>query len=422
MRKPIYDQNTERLMLILCESNNHVSSRITEDHFYSPQHRSIFEAIKTLILREGSCSSVSILREIKASGNNALSSYTADLFASEDFLYSRIEQFDAAFKILSDLKLRREIAKFADNALDEAYTQEDAQGLYTKLKKGISKLSETSSVKLHHAKDIMLDIVETWMNGAPSFNGFKSSYQNIDELITGFEYGEVDIIAGRPSMGKTSFAINLLMGVSTQQINSLFISLEMTKKRIVEQMLSIKGNTTRGALLRQNINWDAIHTACNHIASMNILIDDVSRNQYQILESIHSAVRAYNVKEVLIDYFQLISFKVGYGQTRSSVIGVFAYELLALAKELGIHITLLCQLNRDSERREGGKPIMSDLRDSGELEQVASKVLMVFNPFVFTRNPIDEGKLEIIIAKNRGGKPGSVELGFNESTGIFNLY
>lgn len=416
-----YDSKAEQRMLLLLENgNSQLIDQLEIEHFFIPLHQHLFEVMKLLYVRDGRFDGLTIFREAK--GKSWAKDHKISDVLNDELV--TVASWDSLFTILDNLRIRRSLVCYGQKIIRDASLNEDAGLVHSIAKKEFDSVRVQKVETLHSVKNIMFDLANEWekrQNGESGFKGFKTGYYDLDRAIKGYKFGNLDIIAGRPSHGKTTFAINCVINALKQGVKVLFVSLEMSKEEVIQQIMCIIGKMTNDELESSEIDWNKITLACNQLMAYGLWIDDESKTPEAINASIHAAYQKYGIQEVVLDYIQMVDYRQGHNENFSTVVSKFIYQQKHLAKDLDIHYSVISQLNRDPGKREGGKPILTDLKDSGGLEQAAYKVLMIFNGYIHDPEENSFGQIEILIRKNRRGKLGSVMLGFSDTTEIYNL-
>jgi replicative DNA helicase len=253
--------------------------------------------------------------------------------------------------------------------------------------------------------------------GGKGHLGVQSGFADLDSLLSGFQKGDLIIIASRPSMGKTSFALNIAQNVAIEakQAVALF-SLEMSRENLVHRLLCSEARVDSHALRNGYVgqrDWPNLTTAASLLSTAPIYIDDSP--SLTVLEMRSRARRLHKEVKlglVFVDYLQLVH-ATGQAENRQQEISLISRSLKALAKELNLPVIALSQLSRAVESRPGShRPVLSDLRESGAIEQDADVVLFLYRAEVYEKIPENEGKAEVIIGKQRNGPLGTVNLTF----------
>tara|TARA_R110000824_G_scaffold171502_8_gene349175 strand:- start:2631 stop:3830 length:1200 start_codon:yes stop_codon:yes gene_type:complete len=373
---------------------------------------------------------------VKRSDKNSYGSDNIDTLVDMFYQHSSTAKyaFDGAVDVLRTFAQRRKL-------------QDISKDLYNKAKDE-SKLSEVIDNTLkelnlaNHGKgsdpskywDLYLKTMDR-LDDKPKdgeVRGYKSGLVDLDNIIGYFHFGHLDIIGARPAMGKTSLAMNFALHASLRNnINTLVISAELEEMELTTQIASIHTGVpiqdmdnaiVEGTELGAK-HWEALTEKSEEAKNLPLWIDDSSCTPREVISSIRDMVASNEIQTVFIDYIQLIkTYNESTQYTRASAIGEFSYDLKRLAKELNVHIVCVCQLNRQVESRPDKRPMLSDLKESGDLEQVAYKVILIYRDEVYNENSEEEGIAELIVAKNRRGKTARARVGFKgECTQFINL-
>lgn len=333
--------------------------------------------------------------------------------------------FEEYIRLVKDKFLRRCLIKLGYEAINSGYiTNMALEDILLEFESKVFNLTtETKSQKLFSSaellNDIFIDLKEKFLNS--SLVGLKSGFPDLDLLIQGFQKSDLIIIAGRPSIGKTALSLNIAINIlQDSKLPILFFSLEMSKEQIMYRLLAMETNVNqmrlRNGKLSQN-DWIKVNKMVNILSKLPLFIDDPSDLSIQNIRSkIKTIMFEQNqVGLVIIDYLQLMqnsSLKI---ETRVQELSQITRSLKILAREFNIPIIALSQLSRNVENRVDKKPILSDLRESGSIEQDADLVLMLYKKAV----SLDQNNIELIIAKQRNGPVGTVKLQFNEKSNKF---
>ena len=277
--------------------------------------------------------------------------------------------------------------------------------------------------------NIFFDLKEKSLN--PGLYGLPSGFYDLDSLTQGFQKSDLIILAGRPSTGKTAFGLNIGLNLTKHfKLPVLFFSFEMSKEQMMYRLLSMETNISQIRLKSGKLNqddWDKINKMIKILSKFPFFIDDTSNLSVQDIRSkIKSLYFEQNkIGLVIIDYLQLIPNSKGKNENRVQELSQITRSLKAIAREFNIPIIALSQLNRGAENRVDQKPILSDLRESGSIEQDADLVLMLYNNPSNNLKSSDDSKfhlIELLIAKQRNGPIGMVNLNFDKTrTKFFNF-
>ncbi len=327
--------------------------------------------------------------------------------------------------IVKDKQLIREIIVAAGEILDEAYDEagETSQKLDEAERKIFAVTDKNISGVASALKDLVLsayELIEKRKGG--HVTGLATGYYELDELTCGLQNGEMIIVAGRPSMGKTTLALNIAehIGVA-EKIPVAIFSLEMGKQQLAERFLCSKSEID-AQLVRKGMlgteDYQKLVEVCGSLSEAPIYIDDSAGLTPLALRAKARRLKSqHDIRCIIVDYLQLMSLGVGRIESRQQEITAISRYLKALARELNIPVVVLSQLNRSPEGREGHRPRMSDLRESGSIEQDADVVMLLHREDYYHRGDKEyqpNSKAEIIIAKQRNGPTGLVSLMFRE--------
>jgi len=263
--------------------------------------------------------------------------------------------------------------------------------------------------------------IESILKGEVNNFAIKTGYKDLDDKIIGLRNSDLIILAGRPSSGKTAFALNLMRNISKDDWTAIF-SLEMSDESLYIRLLSSESKNTYNSIMTGRIHdKPGLSRSIHKINKYKIFIDDTpALSSLEMLTRARKLKRKYNIKALFVDYLQLA---VGKGNSREQEISNITQTLKSIAKELDIPVIALSQLNRSVEQRELKKPQLSDLRESGAIEQEADLVLFMYRPEVYGLQQVDgkptENLAQIIIGKQRNGIIGTVDLVFDKNTMTF---
>jgi replicative DNA helicase len=415
----------EKVMLGLIILNNEMYGKIAaiidSDDFYSEIHRKIFNAIIELNSNSITADLITLKDELQRrnqldeiGGISYISSLVNGLPSLEN-----IEDYAHVIKEKSQF---RDIIEIGDRLANAAYKQEDnVEDIIEKAEKSLFLIRQEAKTPGFEAiKDIakmLWDKVEKIYERGDLLTGLTTGYTDLDNLTSGMQNGELIIIAGRPSMGKTTLSLNIAQHLAVKHKKTIGIySLEMPKDLLVLRMLCSEARVDSKALKNAQLNnqdWSNLAIALCSLAETKIYINDFSGiTPADIKTQARRLKEEHGLDLLIIDYLQLIRPKGRY-ENRQQEITAISLSLKEAAKELNIPIIALSQLSRSPEsRRDDHRPILADLRESGSLEQDADTVLFIYRDEIYNKNTKDKGSAEIIIAKQRNGPVGSVYLTF----------
>jgi replicative DNA helicase len=329
-------------------------------------------------------------------------------------------------KIIKDKQLLRELISATSEILDSAH---DVSGQTDeKLDLAEQKIFAITNKKITGASSAIKDLVTQAYESIEKrqghhVTGLATGFFELDEMTCGLQNGEMIIIAGRPSMGKTALALNIAehVAIIEQQPVAIF-SLEMGKQQLAERFLCsnsrIDSQLVRKGMLSTE-HYQKLVKSCGILSESQIFIDDSAGITPLEMRAKARRLKArYDIKCVLIDYLQLMSLGAGRIESRQQEITTISRYIKAMARELEIPVVVLSQLNRSPEGREGHKPRMSDLRESGSIEQDADVVMLLHREDYYHKGDgdwQDTNNADIIIAKQRNGPTGNIQLTFMQN-------
>ena len=392
------------------------------DDFYKESHRLIYSAIIDLFDRNEPQDLVTVHNELKKKG--LLERAGGPLYLAE--LTETVpvaSNIDYYAKIVRDKALLRRLIQKSSEIASLCY--EEAEDVDDILEYAESAIFELSQLKIrqsfHKINDVLKESIQkvsSLYDKKELITGVPSGFIELDKLTAGFQPSDLIIIAGRPSMGKTAFALNIAQHAAVNHgIPTAIFSLEMSKEQLALRMLCseamVDAHRVRTGFLSQS-DWRKLLDAADNLSKTPIFIDDTPA--LSVLEMRAKARRLkseQNIGLVIVDYLQLMQGRSG-SERREQEISEISRSLKAMAKELNVPVIALSQLNRKVEDRPNKRPQMSDLRESGAIEQDADVIAFIYRDEVYNRDPNNprRGKAEIIVAKQRNGPTGTVLLAF----------
>ncbi|SPM45200.1 replicative DNA helicase [Orientia tsutsugamushi] len=451
----------EQMILGAILINNRALYNINEfllpEHFYEPLHGKIYKSIN-LIISKGISATVISLKNMLGNEPSFDEIGGVDYLAKLTTLALSIVNVNEYGKIVYDLALRRYLIEIGEKIVTNAYSSTLADLAISQIETAESQLYDLGSrgtlskgfTKLQTSIEESWTSISSAIKNKNSINGISSGLLDLDSKLGGFKNSDLIILAGRPSMGKTALGVNLAINAckyflssSTQQNSKVsnitpsvgFFSLEMSSQQISTRILSIESEINSSALFNGKIDEqdvDKLKTVQNEIQKWNFFIDDAPAISISAIRSrARRLKRTHNLAILFVDYLQLIKIDNRRSQyNRVQEISEITQSLKALAKELNISIIALSQLSRAVEQRSDKKPLLSDLRESGSIEQDADIVMLIYREeYYLSRSEphpdsmeyeewfIKQNKCyntaEIIVAKHRNGPVGTVKLHYN---------
>lgn len=406
-----------------------VSEILHPETFYEPRSQKIYKAIQTLSLNEDPVDIMTVVEELKREGTlDDIGGAGYILELSERVASSAHIEYHA--KILAQKYLARQLISFASVIETKAFDETvDVDELMQEAEGSLFELSQKNMRQDYTQIDpVVKQAVEILQKAAANkggLTGIPTGYAKLDDYTSGWQRSDLVIIAGRPAMGKTSFALSLAKNIAVDYDTPIaFFSLEMNNVQLVNRLISnvceIEGKKILNGQLDDE-EWKRLDKNVRKLQAAPIYIDDTpGMSIFELRTKARRLVREKGVQVIMIDYLQLMNASGARFGSRQEEVSTISRSLKGLAKELDIPVLALSQLNRTVEGREGidGKrPQLSDLRESGAIEQDADMVLFVHRPEyyrIFTDEKGNDlhGKAQIIIAKHRKGGTGDVLLNF----------
>jgi len=395
---------------------------VLDDMFYREGHRRLFRAMVSLVERRTVIDPVTLRDELGRRGE-------LDAVGGADYLSELVDAVPTAAnleyhaRIVKDKAILRRLIETSTGIITEAYDgRSTASDLLDKAESRIFQISqERGNEGFARLKEMLwptMERIEALQRSGKSITGVPSGFVDLDRLTSGFQPSELVIVAARPSMGKTAFCLNVATHAAVEGQGVAVFSLEMSRDQLVQRMLTAEARVD-SQRVRQGGLRDADFTnlarAAGVLQSCPVWIDDTPSLSLLEMRSKARRLKAENdIKMVVVDYLQLMR-SPEYAENRVQEISDISRSLKALARELEVPVVALSQLSRASEQRGGERrPILSDLRDSGAIEQDADLVLFIHRPEYYDReDESKKGMADIMLAKNRNGPTGDVQLRFS---------
>lgn len=414
---------------ILMDSSgmNKIVEILAPDCFYSPANQIIYECVFTLynqnkpidILTVGEYLSANDLLK-KVGGREYLNDLMMDTILTSNISYYA--------NIIKDNAVKRQLINAGSSIIEATYNNAESQDSLESAEKLIFAISQQkTSQDLEQLTHLLMDTVEQIeyrFNNRGTYTGVPSGYYEMDSLTAGFQKSDLIILAARPSMGKTAFALNIAQNVAIRsKIPVAVFSLEMSKYQLTQRILCAEGEVDAQRVRTGELQpkeWEKITGIMNTLHDAPLHIDDTAGLS---VSEIRAKCRRLKMKHpdlglIVIDYLQLVEDRSS--QDRIQQISSISRGLKSLARELDVPIIALSQLSRKVEERADKRPMLSDLRESGAIEQDADIVMFIYREEYYDKdNPELKNKAQVIIAKQRNGPTGNFELLFQGSTTKF---
>ena len=406
-----------------------VCETLRPESFYEPRNQMVYTAIRDLSMAERPVDILTVTEQLAKQGT--LDEVGGPGYVTE--LSSRVASsanIEYHANIIAQKSLARQLISFASVVETKAFDETiDVEELMQEAEGSLFELSQRNMKKDYTAIDPVLSqavkVIQAAAANTDGLTGVSTGYYKLDDITSGWQASDLVIIAGRPAMGKTSFALSMAKNIAADMKTPMaFFSLEMSNVQLVNRLISnaceIQGSKILNGQLSRD-EWDRLDKRIVNLQGAPLFIDDTpGLSVFELRTKARRLVREHGVKLIMIDYLQLMNANgVRFG-SRQEEVSTISRSLKGLAKELNIPILALSQLNRGLESREGNegkRPMLSDLRESGAIEQDADMVCFVHRPEYY-RIFQDEhgndlhGMAQIIIAKHRKGATGDVLLNF----------
>jgi len=405
---------------------------LSKDLFYSDANAKIFEAIKYLREKLISIDMTTVTEELE--NRKQLKQIGGIEYITEIINFvPTAANVDEYIRIVEEKAILRRLIEEATQIVTSGYNQEEDinEVLDSAEKKILNVVKTKKGTEFRSIQDVLLKTqsdLETLSKQKNEITGIPTGFYDLDKVTSGLHDNELIIIAARPAMGKTAFALNLATNIAmnTDKTVALF-NMEMSGEQLALRMLSsvgqIEANKLRSGKLEHH-DWKKFNEAMSRLAETKLFIDDTAGMTISEIKA--KCRRLYNSEGglgiVIIDYLQLISGSARYAGNRQQEVSEISRSLKTLAMELNIPVIALAQLSRTVEGREDKRPLLSDLRESGSIEQDADIVAFLYREDYYTKQiSIDENtsKSEFIIAKNRSGPTTTVDLIFRRNVSTF---
>lgn len=411
-------------VLIDQEAQTDILSTLSQDDFYSEAHRNIFKAMQNIFSKSIPVDFVTLTSELEVEKK-------LESVGGIDYItyLTNVVPSAANFKHYCDIvvsnSVRRSLIKGGQAIIEEAFQNADEKNAMQNAEKTIFDLSQkdsSSGLELVGRPggvlaDVLKEISEIAENQG-KMRGIPTGFRDLDAVTNGLNKSDLILLAARPGVGKTSFAMNIALNVALNEGKKVAIfALEMSRSQLVQRALASIAKVNLTHILRGTMDqeeWKRIWTAEKKLAQSALFIDDNSTvTPLDIISKCRKLKMTEGLDLIVIDYLQLMTAnKKGTRENRTQEVSDLTRMLKVAAKDLNVPIILLSQLSRNVEQREDHKPILADLRESGSIEQDADIVMFLYNPENYndvTTND-EPGTVYLIIAKHRSGSTGEIKL------------
>jgi replicative DNA helicase len=401
-----------------------VADRVVKTDFYRREHQLIFQAIGSLADRSQPFDVVTLAEELERRGelNAAGGLAYVGALASDTPSAANIRAYA---EIVREHSVKRQLIRVGTEIADSAFHPEgrNAAELLDVAEQKVFDIAQQKAkdsggfVSIKPLLTRAVDRIELLYARSEPITGLSTGFADLDDMTSGLQPADLIVIAGRPSMGKTSFAMNIAENVAIKSRKPVAVySMEMPGESLTMRMMSSLGRIDQHRVRTGRLDdeeWPRLTSAVSLLSEASIFIDDsAALTPTEVRARARRLMREQGeLGLIVIDYLQLMQAP-GENETRATEISIISRSLKALAKELHVPVIALSQLNRNLEQRPNKRPVMSDLRESGSIEQDADIVIFIYRDEVYHEDSPDKGIAEIIIGKQRNGPIGTVRLTF----------
>ena len=395
-----------------------IANLIAADDFYLPEHREIYGAMQSMYLKSKNIDVVTLIEELTQSGVYSDAGGREYLKLVAETVPTAANAKDYA-KIVRDKAILRQLIEAGEDIAEVSYAGDDeAEALVEYAEGKIYRIAEGRENKnFIHIRDALVQVYERLQalnNDPEALRGTPTGFDALDNTIVGMGKADLVLIGARPGMGKTAFAMNIAVEAAYKTKKTVCVfNLEMSAEQLANRMLSaeaqIDSYKMRSGELSKPDDWNAIALASSRLSETEILIDDTPGITVTGMKS--KLRRVKNLGLVVVDYLQLMQGDRRI-DNRVQEVAEISRGLKLMAKELEVPVICCAQLSRGPENRTDKRPMLSDLRDSGAIEQDADIVLFLYRDEYYKEETVDQSVAEVIIAKNRHGSLGRVKLGW----------
>ena len=412
-----------------------VCEELNKDMFFSDANKKIFEAIYNLHQEKKPLDTTVLINEIEKYDNiNSLGGvdYLSDVIDS----VATASNIDYYIDIIREKALRRKLAEVSTSITTSCYDEKtETNDIIDNAEKSIFSVTKArKSGEFKSISEVMKttqERLEDLARNDKEITGISTGFYDFDKLTSGLHENELIIIAARPAMGKTAFAVNIAVNAAiSSKKNVALFNLEMSAEQLAMRMISATGgidqNKLRTGRLEHN-DWKKVNEAMSELSDTNLYIEDASGISMSEIRAKcrRLATEGPGLGLIVIDYLQLIEGGSKYAGNRQQEVSEISRSLKTMAMELSVPVVALAQLSRSVELRENKRPIMSDLRESGSIEQDADIVAFLYRDDYYNKSASEQTNIsvtELIIGKHRNGNTGTIELLFERNMSNFTNY
>ena len=416
----------ERSILGLVIVNNNLINILLEkmrsDYFYDPANKIIFDAIRSLNFANKPVDYTTIADELEKEENLKSIGGVAYLYGLLEPSYYAAN-IEAYMEIVKEKAILRNLLGLGREVISDVYqSKDDSEALIGRFSEKLFRMSDYSTeeglTKLETIVPSTYQYMIEMKDNEGSLTGITTGFKDLDRQLSGLQNSDLVLLAARPSVGKTALGINIGINAAKAGKRVAVFSLEMSKRQISQRIISMLSMVELQNIISGNItdeDWQVLFTKVDQIKDLDVFIDDTaSISLTELRAKAKRKKQETGLDLIVIDYLQLMTTDSNRIENRQQEISNISRGLKALAKELNIPVLALSQLSRKSEERTNKRPILSDLRESGAIEQDADVVMMLYRDDYYNEDTAHPNVLEVIIGKHRNGPTGTVYLHFNK--------
>jgi len=390
---------------------------VSPEDFYNKANQEIFSAMRDMYNAGKACDIVTVTEEMKNRGTLAAAGGSAYISGLTSDIPSTTNAAEYA-KIIAEKAALRRLIQTSEEIRENCYgSKESSENIMDAAEKKIFAIAESGQKRDYTSiKDVMfsdMDIISKRSQTTGSLTGITSGFRDLDDKLGGFQKSDLVIVAARPGMGKTAFALNIALNAAEKgNGNVLIFSMEMSKEQLGQRLISMKANVDMEDISKGNLqgdSWKEIIMASETIGNCSINIDDTPNpSLYEIRNKCRRMKADQGLDLIVVDYLQLM---IGKADNVVQEVSQLTRSFKLLAREMDCPVLLLSQLSRLPDQRVNNhRPVLSDLRDSGSIEQDADIVLFLYRDDYYNKDSEKPGVCEVNVAKHRNGPPGVVDL------------
>ncbi|QVK21526.1 replicative DNA helicase [Mycoplasmatota bacterium] len=431
MKKMPFNLEAEQCVLgaVLIDENTirRVSQRLEKEDFYKVAHQHIFD-VMVYLDNQGTDIDYTTILEVLTNKGFEREVGGIDYLVELSNILPTAENVDSYIDIVKNKALSRQIISMATNIAEASYKQDISTEELIELteEKVFEVTKKRKSADFRRISSVVKDVIvgiEKNKNSDGELTGASSGFVDFDNSTLGLQKGDLIILAARPAMGKSAFAINIAYNVAKQGKHVAIFSLEMSAEQIVTRLLSSVSTINNMKIRSGNVSskeWQKIEFAGHSLSKLNIYFDDESGSKItDVYAKCRQLAQDDKLDFIVIDYLQLLTGSGNYGGNRVVEVSEISRKLKNLARDLNIPVLALSQLSRGVETRQDKRPNMSDLRESGSIEQDADIVMFLYRDDYYDEDSAEKGKVEVDIKKNRSGSINKFEVLFAKEIGLF---